>query len=176
MKILIEEADLQERVDELAKKISKEYEGKTLYLLCILKGSVMFLADLAKKLDTDLHTEFHFVEASSYGESTESSGSVEVESSLSHDEFEGKDVLIVEDIIDTGRTLSKIKKDINSHNPASLKICTLLDKPERRVITDVEPEYIGFTIPDKFVIGYGLDYDQQYRNLPFIGILDPEDI
>lgn len=175
MERLIDEQQLQQRIEELAKEISQDYRGKTVHLLCLLKGSAIFLADLAKKMDFDIETEFHFLEVSSYGATTKSSGKLTFHSRL-RDPLTDKDVLIVEDIIDTGHTLSLVLEYIKKEKPRSLEIVTLLDKPSRRVVHDIQPKYIGFSIPDKFVIGYGLDFNQRYRNLPFIGILDADDI
>ncbi len=156
------------RVEELAAQISKDFEGETLMLICVLKGGVMFMTELAKNLK--LQTEFGFLDISSYGASTISSGNPVLGRDLDMD-LTGKNVLLVEDIIDTGRTLAKLVEHINTKNPKQLKLITLLDKPARRVVFNLHPDYIGFSIPDEFVVGYGLDYDQRYRNLPYIGTL-----
>ena len=169
--VLISESELDKRISELADEINKDFAGKTVKVLCVLTGGVMFMVDLVKKLDLDI--EMDFMEISSYGASTESSGIVRINRDLKSP-ITGQNVLLIEDIIDTGRTLSHVKKHMLSQNPDCLKICTLLDKPSRRVVNDVIPEYIGFSIPDKFVIGYGLDYNQKYRQLPFIGEMPPE--
>jgi len=171
IKVLISESELDKRTSELADEINKEFAGKSVKVLCVLTGGVMFMVDLVKKLDIDI--EMDFMDISSYGASTESSGIVRINRDLKSP-ITDQNVLLIEDIIDTGRTLSHVKKHMLSQNPASFKICTLLDKPSRRVVNDVIPEYVGFTIPDKFVIGYGLDYNQKYRQLPFIGELPPE--
>ena len=166
--VLIKEDEIVARVKELAEQINRDYEGKTLHLICILKGSVFFTCELAKRLTVPVTMDF--MQCSSYGGDTKSSGIVRIVKDLDEN-IEGKEVIIIEDIIDSGRTLSHLKKLLGQRNPASLKICTLLDKPERRVV-DVDVEYVGFQIEDKFVVGYGLDYDQQYRNLPYIGVVE----
>lgn len=171
VKVLISEEQINEKLKELANQIMKDYEGKTIHLIGILRGSVVFMVDLARYLDQDVL--FDFMDVSSYGDGTESSGSIKILKDLD-EPLTGKDVLIVEDIIDSGRTLSHLKEMLLGRNPKSLKICTLLDKPDRRV-SDVTPDYVGFTIPDEFVVGYGLDYAQRYRNLPFIGIVSFEE-
>ncbi len=167
--VMIGEEELQRRIKELGEQITRDYAGKTLLIICILKGGVMFTVDLSKSLDLDV--EYEFMDISSYGAGTESSGIVKIEMDLKRPIFE-KDVMLVEDIIDTGRTLSYVVKHLRSQKPKSLAVCTLLDKPDRRVVDDVKPEYIGFTIPDKFVVGYGLDFDQKMRNLSYIGIMN----
>ncbi|MGL4346414.1 MAG: hypoxanthine phosphoribosyltransferase [Cellulosilyticaceae bacterium] len=166
LETLISEEDLQRRIKELGEQISKDYEGKEIVILCVLKGGVMFMTDLAKRISVPLKMEFMAV--SSYGNEYKSTGVVKIVKDLD-EPIEGKEVLIVEDIIDSGRTLSYLKNILIGRNPKSIKICTLLDKPEQRVV-DVEVEYVGFTIPDSFVIGYGLDYHQLYRNLPYIAV------
>lgn len=163
-KVLIDEQTLQNRIYELAKQIEKDYEGKDLTLVCILKGSTIFTVDLAKKMNKKLKLEF--MQVSSYGIEKVSSGKINLKLDLP-DLLQGENLLIVEDIIDTGRTLSYLIKHLKQKNPASIKICTLLDKPERREY-DVKVDYVGFQIPDKFVIGYGLDDKEFYRNLPYI--------
>lgn len=165
--VLISEEKIIERTRELGEQISKDYEGKEISVICILKGSVMFMSDLSKHIKPLMSMDFMAV--SSYGNETSSSGIVKIVKDLD-EPIEGKDVLIVEDIIDSGRTLSYLVQILGDRKPNSIKIVTLLDKPERRV-TDVEVEYVGFTIPDEFVIGYGLDYMQKYRNLPYVGIM-----
>lgn len=165
--VLISEEKIIERTRELGEQISKDYEGKEISVICILKGSVMFMSDLSKHIKPLMSMDFMAV--SSYGNETSSSGIVKIVKDLD-EPIEGKDVLIVEDIIDSGRTLSYLVQILSDRKPNSIKIVTLLDKPERRV-TDVEVEYVGFTIPDEFVIGYGLDYMQNYRNLPYVGIM-----
>lgn len=168
IRVLVSEEQVDEKVRELAAQISKEYEGKNLHLICVLKGGVFFTCELAQKITIPLTLDFMSV--SSYGDETVSSGRVKIVKDLD-DAIEGKDVLIVEDIIDSGRTLSFLIDMLNSRKPASIKLCTLLDKPERRV-TDVKVDYVGFNIPDEFVVGYGLDYCQKYRNLPYIGVIE----
>lgn len=164
LKVLIDEQTIQDKVYELAKKIEKDYEGKDLTLVCILKGSTFFTVDLAKRIDKKL--KLQFMKVSSYGAEKISSGKINLELDLP-DNMENENLLIVEDIIDTGRTLSYLIKHLKEKNPASIKLCTLLDKPERREY-DVKVDYVGFEIPDKFVVGYGLDYNEIYRNLPYI--------
>lgn len=163
---LISEEKLQARIAELGTQISKDYEGKELVVLCVLKGGVMFMTDLVKHIEVPLKMEFMVV--SSYGDEYKSSGLVKILKDLD-EPIEGKDVLIVEDIIDSGRTLSYLKKMLSERKPESLKICTLLDKEEERV-TDIEVDYSGFKVGNEFVIGYGLDYKQYYRNLPYIAV------
>jgi hypoxanthine phosphoribosyltransferase len=167
IKTLISEEELQKRVQEMATQISKDYEGKDITFICILKGSVFFTVDLAKNIPSNVKLEF--IRVSSY-HGTESTGKIELKLDLKED-IEGKDVIIIEDIVDTGRTLSYLKEHLKTKKPKSLRICTLLDKKERRVC-EIEPEYVGFNIPDKFVLGYGLDVDELYRNLPYIGYID----
>lgn len=168
MKILIDEARIEARVKELGIQISEDYKGKNLFVIGILKGAVLFMSDLIKKIDVPLSIDF--IAVSSYGKSTRSSGIVRILKDLD-EEIDGKDVLIVEDIVDTGLTLKFIADNLLSRNPASLKVCCLLDKPSRRKI-EVCVDYVGFEIPDAFVVGYGLDYAQKYRNLPYIGVIE----
>lgn len=168
LKVLIDEKTLQEKIGEVAEKIMKDYEGKDITFICILKGSALFTVDLAKKIKNNVR--FEFIRVSSYGESKTSSGKVTMKLDL-QDSIEGRDVLIIEDIIDTGRTLSYLRDYLKDKKPASLKICTLLDKKERREF-DIEPDYTVFNIPDKFVVGYGLDDKENYRNLPYVGYFD----
>lgn len=167
VEVLIEESEVQKRIREIAEEISKDYEGKEVLLICILKGSVMFTCELAKRIKCPVL--FDFMSVSSYGDGTESSGRVKIIKDLD-DNIEGKDVIVIEDIIDSGRTLKFLMEVLEVRNPRSLKLCTLLDKPDRRVV-DVKVDYTGFKIPDEFVVGYGLDYAQKYRNLPYIGKL-----
>ena len=166
--ILFSQEALARRVKELAGEIRRDYAGKTPLVVGVLRGCFVFMADLVRELDFPLTLDF--MAASSYP-GTESSGKVNIQLDL-HDDIAGRDVLLVEDILDTGNTLSKLVAELKSRNPASLKLCVLLDKPERRV-RPLEADYVGFTIPDAFVVGYGLDYEQQYRNLPYVGILKP---
>ena len=166
--VLIAEEDVDKKIREIAEKISKDYEGKTVTLICILKGSVFFTCELAKRIT--IPVKLDFMSVSSYGAGTESSGRVKIIKDLD-DSVEGKDIIVIEDIIDSGRTLSHLMTLLSSRKPNSIKLCTLLDKPDRRVVP-VDVDYTGFNIPDKFVVGYGLDYDQNYRNLPYIGVID----
>lgn len=166
--VLITEEEVEKKIRELADEISRDYEGKTVTLICILKGSVFFTCELAKRITVPVKLDFMSV--SSYGSGTESSGRVKIIKDLD-DSVEGKDVIVIEDIIDSGRTLSHLLSLLSSRRPNSIKLCTLLDKPDRRVVP-VDVDYKGFEIPDKFVVGYGLDYDQNYRNLPYIGVIE----
>lgn len=165
---LISEEDVAAKVKEIGAQITKDYEGKAVHLICVLKGGVFFTCELAKRIEVPVSLDFMSV--SSYGDDTKSSGVVKIIKDLD-ESIEGKDVLIVEDIIDSGRTLSYLIEVLKQRNPASIRLCTLLDKPERRV-KDVKVDYVCFNIPDKFVVGYGLDYAQKYRNLPFIGVVE----
>ncbi|MDR1690064.1 MAG: hypoxanthine phosphoribosyltransferase [Clostridiales bacterium] len=173
VKPLIEAGVIQNRLNELAEKITKDYAGGKLTLVCVLKGAVIFMVDLARKIGGEVEVEFDFMDISSYGSSMESGGVVRIDKDLDVS-LEGKNVLLVEDIIDSGRTLSRLREHLNLKKPKSLRICTLLDKPDARVINDVSPEYVGFKIPDEFVVGYGLDYAERYRNLSYIGTLSIE--
>ena len=166
--VLIPEEEVDKKIRELGEQISKDYAGKELHLICVLKGGVFVTCELAKNITVPVSLDFMSV--SSYGDETISSGRVKIIKDLD-DSIEGKEVLIVEDIIDSGNTLRYLIDLLNSRKPKSIKICTLLDKPER-IITDVAVDYVGFQIPDKFVVGYGLDYIQKYRNLPFIGVVE----
>lgn len=168
-RVLLSEEQLRQRVRELGEEISKEYAGKEILMIGVLRGAVMFMADLARAITVPVMIDFMAV--SSYGTSTSSSGIVRILKDLD-EEVAGKHVLIVEDIIDSGLTLSYLVDNIKSRQPASVRICTLLNKPERRKV-DLEVNYNGFTVPDEFVVGYGLDYAEKYRNVPFIGILKP---
>lgn len=168
VKVLIDEEKLHKRVDEIAAQIENEYKGKEITLICILKGSVFFTVDLAKRINEDVKIEF--IRVSSYNEGTESSGEIKMKLDLK-DSIQGKDVIVIEDIIDTGRTLSYLIEYLKMKKPNSLKLCALLDKPERRVKKNVKVDYTGFQIPDKFVVGYGLDFDEKYRNLPYVGYI-----
>lgn len=164
--VLYSEREIEEKVKELAKRIDEDYRDKPLHLICVLKGAAMFMCELAKHIQNPNLT-MDFMAVSSYGDGTESSGIVRIVKDLD-ESIEGKNVLLVEDIVDTGRTLSHLTKLLGERNPASLAICTLLDKPERREC-EVEVKYKGFWIPDIFVVGYGIDYQQRYRGLPYIG-------
>ena len=168
--ILITEEELQARVAELGKAISNDYRGKDLLLVCILRGAVVFLSDLMRHIT--IPHEIDFMAVSSYGAATETSGIVRILKDL-ETSIEGRNVLIVEDIVDTGLTLNYIISNLKTRRPASLRTCVLLNKSERRLV-DVPLDYVGFDIPNKFVVGYGLDYGEKYRNLPFIGVLKPE--
>ena len=168
-RVLLSEEQLRQRVRELGEEISKEYAGKEILMIGVLRGAVMFMADLARAIAVPVMIDFMAV--SSYGTSTSSSGIVRILKDLD-EEVAGKHVLIVEDIIDSGLTLSYLVDNIKSRQPASVRICTLLNKPERRKV-DLEVNYNGFVVPDEFVVGYGLDYAEKYRNVPFIGILKP---
>ena len=167
IEVLITEKDVDKKIEEIGKAISSEYEGKTVHLICVLKGGAFFMCELAKRITVPVSMDFMAV--SSYGSGTESSGSLKMIKDLD-ESIEGKDVIIVEDIIDSGRTLDKLVALLKTRGPKSLKVCTLLDKPDRRAV-DVNVDYTCFNIPDEFVVGYGLDYDQKYRNLPFIGVV-----
>ena len=165
---MISEEKVTARIKELAEQINKDYEGKSITLVCILKGSVFFTTELAKYIKVPVVIDF--MQCSSYGADTKSSGIVKLAKDLD-EPIMGKHVLLIEDIIDSGRTLSHLFKLLSAREPASLSLCTLLDKPSRRVV-DVEVKYTGFEIPDEFVVGYGLDYDQRHRNLPYIGVVE----
>ncbi len=171
IKALLTEEEVDKRVCEVAEQINRDYDGKEVHLICILKGGVLFMCELAKRLTVPV--SFDFMSVSSYGAGTESSGIVKIIKDLD-DSIAGKEVLIVEDIIDSGRTLAHLKEILSTRGPASIRICTLLDKPSRRVKKEVHVDYTCFEIPDKFVVGYGLDYDQKYRNLPYIGVVEFE--
>ncbi|WP_167955312.1 hypoxanthine phosphoribosyltransferase [Anaerosporobacter faecicola] len=168
IRVLLSEEEVDKKIRELGAQISKDYAGKSIHLICVLKGGVFITCELAKRITVPVTMDFMSV--SSYGDGTESSGRVKIVKDLD-EAIEGKEVLIVEDIIDSGRTLSYLIELLESRKPNSIRLCTLLDKPERRV-TDVKVDYVGFNIPDEFVIGYGLDYAQKYRNLPFIGVVE----
>ena len=168
---LISEEDVDRKIREIGEQISRDYEGRQVHLICVLKGGVFFTCELAKRINVPVSLDFMSV--SSYGDDTSSSGVVRIVKDLD-ESIEGKDVLIVEDIIDSGRTLSYLIEVLKQRKPSSLRLCTLLDKPERRVKKQVKVDYTCFTIPDEFVVGYGLDYDQKYRNLPYIGVVEQD--
>lgn len=168
---LISEQDVDKRIEELGQQISRDYAGKSIHLICILKGGAFFMCELAKRITVPVSLDFMAV--SSYGSGTRSGGVVKIVKDLD-DPVRDKDVIVVEDIVDSGRTLSYLLEMLWARGPESLRLCTLLDKPERRVV-DVDVHYTGFQIPDEFVVGYGLDYDQKYRNLPYIGVVEFED-
>jgi len=168
--VIFTEEMIQKRVEELGAELTKDYAGKSLLLIGVLKGCFIFFADLARHIDVDC--EIRFLTASSYGFSSVSSGKVNIDKDIDFD-VEGKDVLIIEDILDSGITLTALRAFVAKHKPASLRLCTLLDKPERRQLP-ITAEYTGFVCPNEFVVGYGLDYGERYRNLPFVGSLKPE--
>ena len=165
--VLIDEATVEARIAEIAQQLSKEYEGKTIHIIGVLKGSVFFMCELAKRLTVPVTMDFMSV--SSYGNDTKSSGVVKMIKDLD-ESIEGRDVVLIEDIMDSGRTLSYLINILKERKPASFKVVTLLDKPDRRVV-ELEPDITGFVIPDRFVVGYGLDCAQKYRNLPYIGVI-----
>ena len=169
IRVLLTEEEVNARISEIAARINEDYEGKSVHLICILKGGVFFTCELAKRLTVPVTLDFMSV--SSYGSGTVSSGVVKIVKDLD-EPLEGKEVLIVEDILDSGRTLAYLIQVLMQRNPASIRLCTLLDKPERRVKKQVAVDYTCFTIPHEFVVGYGLDYDQRYRNLPYIGVIE----
>ena len=168
VRVMISEEEVAKRVCELGRKISEDYAGKQVHLICVLKGGVFFMCELAKRITIPVSMDFMSV--SSYGDGTASSGVVKIAKDLD-ETLEGKEVIVVEDIIDSGRTLSYLLGILAKRHPASMKLCTLLDKPDRRV-RQVNVDYVGFAIPDEFVVGYGLDYAQKYRNLPYIGVVE----
>lgn len=168
IRVLVPEEEVAKRVAELGAQISEDYAGKHVHLICVLKGGVFFMCELAKRITVPVSLDFMSV--SSYGDGTKSSGIVKIAKDLD-ESLEGKDVIIVEDIIDSGRTLYYLMDVLKKRNPNSMRLCTLLDKPERRV-KDVKVDYVGYNIPDEFVVGYGLDYAQKYRNLPYIGVVE----
>ena len=171
IRVLLSEEEVDKRIREIAGKINRDYAGRAVHLICILKGGVFFTCELAKRLTVPVSLDFMSV--SSYGSGTESSGVVKIVKDLDQP-LEGKEVLIMEDIIDSGRTLAYLIDLLQKRNPKSIRLCTLLDKPERRVKKQVTVDYTCFTIPDEFVVGYGLDYDQKYRNLPYIGVVEQQ--
>lgn len=167
--VLFSEEQLKNRVREIAQQITADYQGKEIMLISVLRGSFVFMADLCRAID--LPCTLDFMAVSSYGKGTKSSGQVQITKDLSED-ISDRHIIVVEDILDSGNTLSYLLKILENRHPASIRLCTLLDKPDRRV-KPVEVHYSGFTIPDAFVVGYGLDYAEKYRNLPYIGILKP---
>lgn len=167
VEVMLSEQEVDRRIQEIGEQISRDYEGRQVHLVCVLKGGSFFLCELAKRITVPVSIDFMSV--SSYGSSTKSSGVVKIVKDLD-EPLKDKHVIVIEDIVDSGRTLSYLLEMLKDRKPASLKLCTLLDKPERRV-TDVKVDYTGFEIPDEFVVGYGLDYDQKYRNLPYIGVV-----
>lgn len=171
VRVLLTEKEVDERIQAIGDQISKDYAGRQVHLVCVLKGGSFFMCELAKRITVPVSLDFMSV--SSYGNATKSSGVVKIVKDLD-ESIKDKDVLVVEDIVDSGRTLSYLMEMLKDREPASLHLCTLLDKPERRVV-DVNVDYTGFQIPDEFVVGYGLDYDQRYRNLPYIGVVEFDD-
>ncbi len=171
IKVLLSESEVDSRISEIGRQVSADYAGRSVHLICVLKGGCFFLCELAKRITVPVSLDFMSV--SSYGSNTESSGKITIKKDLD-ESIKGKDVLVVEDIVDSGRTLSSLLKMLQEREPASLRLCTLLDKPERRVC-EINVDYTGFRIPDAFVVGYGLDYDQRYRNLPYIGVVEFDD-
>lgn len=169
IRVLLTEEEVNKKISEVAAQINKDYEGKEVHLICILKGGVFFTCELAKRLTIPVSLDFMSV--SSYGSDIKSSGVVKIIKDLD-EPLEGKNVIIVEDIIDSGRTLAYLIEVLKQRNPKNIELCTLLDKPERRVKKQVQVKYTCFAIPDEFVVGYGLDYDQKYRNLPYIGVVE----
>ena len=170
IRVLLDEETVEKRICEVAAQISEEYKGKEIHMICVLKGGVFFMCELAKRITSPV--EIDFMSVSSYGNSRESSGIVKIAKDLDEPILD-KEVLVVEDIIDSGKTLNHLKPMLESRNPASLHLCTLLSKPDRREV-EVPVKYIGFEVPDEFVVGYGLDYAQKYRNLPYIGVVEEE--
>ncbi len=170
LQVLVSEEEIHNKVQELGRAISRDYQGKNLLLVSVLKGSVVFMADLMRSID--IHARIDFMSVSSYGHGTKTSGVVKIIKDLDID-LEGYDLLLVEDILDSGRTLYYLREILQQRNPASIRIATLLNKPARRE-ADITPDYVCFEVPDEFVVGYGLDYAEKYRNLPFIGVLKPE--
>ena len=167
--VLFSQQQLEERVDQIAQEITRDYAGKEIVLISVLRGSFVFMADLCRRID--LPCTIDFMSVSSYGSGTSSTGQVQITKDLSGD-ISGKHILVVEDILDSGNTLSYLLQILQARHPASMKLCTLLDKPDRR-IKPVHVDYSGFSIPDEFVVGYGLDFAEKYRNLPYIGVLKP---
>ncbi len=168
IRVMLTEEEVDAKIREIGEQISKDYEGKEVHLICVLKGGSFFMCELAKRITVPV--SFDFMSVSSYGAGTSSSGVIKIVKDLD-DSIMGKDVIVVEDIVDSGRTLSYLMELLKERKPASLRLCTLLDKPDRRVI-QVPVDYTCFQIPDEFVVGYGLDYAQKYRNLPYIGIVE----
>lgn len=171
IRVLLTEEEVNEKIKKIGEQVSKDYAGKSVHMICVLKGGVFFTCELAKRITVPVSLDFMSV--SSYGSETKSSGIVKIIKDLD-EPLEGKDVLIVEDIIDSGRTLAYLIEVLKQRGPKDIHLCTLLDKPERRVKKQVKVDYTCFTIPDEFVVGYGLDYDQKYRNLPYIGVVEQD--
>ena len=171
IKVLLSEEEVDSRIKQIAAKVSKDYAGKEIHLICVLKGGVFFTCELAKRITVPVRIDF--MQTSSYGSGTKSSGNIVIKKDLD-ESIEGEHVIVIEDIIDSGNTLYRLMPMLEARNPEDICICTLLDKPDRREV-DIDVKYNGFNIPDEFVVGYGLDYDQMYRNLPFIGVVHFED-
>ncbi|MDE6063050.1 MAG: hypoxanthine phosphoribosyltransferase [Lachnospiraceae bacterium] len=171
VRVLLTEKEVDDRIQSIGDQISRDYAGKQVHLICVLKGGSFFMCELAKRITVPVSLDFMSV--SSYGSATKSSGVVKIVKDLD-ESLKDKHVIVVEDIVDSGRTLSYLLEMLKDRGPASLRLCTLLDKPDRRVV-DINVDYTGFQIPDEFVVGYGLDYDQRYRNLPFIGVVEFDD-
>ena len=167
--VYLTEEQVNKRIAEIGAQLTEKFKGESVYLICILRGSIFFTTELAKRID--LPMEIDFMSVSSYGAETVSSGVINIKKDLDG-EIEGKNVIVVEDIIDSGNTLSRLLQLFKSRNPKTLTLCTLLDKPERRVVKDVVVDYTGFVVPDKFIVGFGLDWDQNYRNLPYLGFVE----
>lgn len=166
--VMISEEEVDKKIREIGEQITRDFAGESVHLICVLKGASMFMCELAKRIQVECTMDF--MQVSSYGKDTKSSGVVKIVKDLD-ESISGRNVIVIEDIIDSGRTLSYLLEMLNNRNPKQIKLCTLLDKPDRRV-RDVKVDYTGFVIPDEFVVGYGLDYDQKYRNLPYIGIVE----
>uniref|UniRef100_UPI0040576900 hypoxanthine phosphoribosyltransferase n=1 Tax=Agathobacter sp. TaxID=2021311 RepID=UPI0040576900 len=169
--VYLTEEQINKRIAEIGAEITERFKGESVYLICILRGSIFFTTELAKRID--LPTVIDFMTVSSYGTQTVSSGVISIKKDL-EGSIEGENVIVVEDIIDSGNTLSRLLQLFQSRNPKTLTLCTLLDKPQRRVVKDVKVDYTGFVVPDKFIVGYGLDWNQKYRNLPYIGFVETE--
>ena len=167
--VYLSEEQLNKRIAEIGADITKRFAGESVYLICILRGSIFFTTELAKRIALPMTIDFMSV--SSYGAQTRSSGVVNVKKDLENS-IEGENVIVVEDIVDSGHTLSRLMQLFESRNPKTLTVCTLLDKPDRRVVDNLKVDYTGFVIPDKFAVGFGMDYDQRYRNLPYIGFVE----
>lgn len=170
IQVLISEDEISRKIEEMGKKISDDYAGRKIHLICVLKGGAVFMCELAKKITVPVSMDFMSVR--SYGAGTVSSGTVQILKDLD-ESIEGKDVLLAEDIVDSGNTIDRLTNLLWKRKPKSLEVCTLLDKPDRRTV-EVSVKYTCFRIPDKFVVGYGLDYNQEYRNLPYIGVVEPD--
>ena len=170
--VYLTEEQLNKRIAEIGADITKRFAGESVYLVCILRGSIFFTTELAKRIALPMTIDFMSV--SSYGAQTRSSGAVKVKKDLENS-IEGENVIVVEDIVDSGHTLSRLMQLFESRNPKTLTVCTLLDKPDRRVVDNLKVDYTGFVIPDKFAVGFGMDYDQRYRNLPYIGFVEDAD-